>query len=139
MENTVVSAIDEVCAFLTENHPFYVATVDGDTPKVRPFGFVMNYQGKLIFACNDQMQVYHQLKANPKFEVSTMNKNYQSIRVHGKVEFITSRETKEAIVALAPNIRNLSNEIDGIVIFAAAEAEATFWSMRGDIRTVKIE
>lgn len=39
--------MEEVLKFLTENTPFYVATVDGDTPKVRPFGFVMNYEGKL--------------------------------------------------------------------------------------------
>jgi uncharacterized pyridoxamine 5'-phosphate oxidase family protein len=72
-----MESMDEVFGFLSENHPFYVATVDGDTPKVRPFGFVMVYEGKLIFACNDQMNVYKQLKANPKFEVATTNKSYQ--------------------------------------------------------------
>ncbi len=130
--------IDEVLGFLTANNPFYVATVDGDTPRVRPFGFAMNYEGKLIFACNDQMQVYSQLKANPKFEVSTTNDCYQSIRINGKAEFITTRESKEAIVTQAPSLRRLSSEIDGIVIFYASEAEATIWMMNGETRSFKL-
>ena len=36
----------EVLQFLQENAPFYIATVDGDKPKVRPFGFVMEHEGK---------------------------------------------------------------------------------------------
>ena len=130
--------IDEVLGFLQENHPFYVATVDVDTPRVRPFGFVMIYEGKLIFACNDQMNVYKQLKANPNFEISTTNKTNQWIRIQGKANFINSRETKETLVGLAPNLRNLSKEIDGIVIFSADEAEATFYSFTGAPRTVKL-
>ena len=133
-----MNSIDEVLGFLTESQPFYVATVDGDTPRVRPFGFVMIYEGKLIFACNNQMNVYKQLKANPKFEISVTNKSYQWIRIQGKANFITSRETKETLVGLAPNLRNLSSEIDGIVIFSADEAEATFYSFTGAPRTVKL-
>jgi uncharacterized pyridoxamine 5'-phosphate oxidase family protein len=134
-----MDSMEEVFGFLSENHPFYVATVDGDTPKVRPFGFVMIYEGKLIFACNDQMNVYKQLKANPKFEVATTNKSYQWIRLMGKANFITSRETKEAVVGLAPNLRNLSKEIDGIVIFYAEEAEAIIYDLaKGDSRTIKL-
>ena len=132
-----MEGIDEVAGFLAENHPFYVATVDWDMPKVRPFGFSMNYEGKLIFACNDQMGVYKQLQINPKFEVSVTNKNYQSIRLQGKAKFITSRETKEAVLELVPNLKSLSSEIDGFVIFYADEWEATFWTMSGEIRSVK--
>ncbi len=133
-----MESMDEVVGFLSECTPFYVATVDGDTPRVRPFGFVMNYEGKLIFACNDRMQVYQQLKSNPKFEISATNKAYQSVRINGKAEFITNRETKEAVVGRAPSLKNLSSEIDGIVIFYASEAEATFWSMKGELRTVQL-
>jgi uncharacterized pyridoxamine 5'-phosphate oxidase family protein len=134
-----MEGMDEVLAFLTENHPFYVATVDGDTPKVRPFGFTMNYEGKLIFACNDQMNVYKQLKANPKFEIGTTNKSYQWIRLMGTANFITSRETKDAIVALAPNLKNLSPDIDGIVIFYAEDAEAIVYDIaKGGSRSFKL-
>lgn len=133
-----MNSLDEVLGFLKESHPFYVATVDGDTPRVRPFGFVMIYEGKLIFACNDQMNVYKQLKANPKFEISTTSKDNQWIRLQGKAKIITSRETKETVVGLEPNLKQLSKEIDGLVIFYADEAEATFFSFTGAPRTVKL-
>lgn len=136
---SVMDNIDEVFAFLSENHPFYVATADGDTPKVRPFGFVGIHEGKLIFACNNQMNVYRQLVANPKFEVGTTNKAYQWVRVMGKANFITSRETKEAIVAVTPNLRSLSPDIDGIVIFTAENAEAVIYDiMKGSSRTLQL-
>lgn len=130
--------MEEVLKILTENIPFYIATVDGDTPRVRPFGFVMNYEGKLIFACNDQMNVYKQLKANPKFEISTTSKSYEWVRLQGKASFITSRETKQAVLELAPALKNLSSDIDGLIIFYADEAEATFYTFNDPPRTVKL-
>jgi uncharacterized pyridoxamine 5'-phosphate oxidase family protein len=39
--------MNEVLKFLNDNHTFYLATVDGNLPKVRPFGFVMEFEGKL--------------------------------------------------------------------------------------------
>lgn len=130
--------MEEVLKFLTENTPFYVATVDGDTPKVRPFGFIMNYEGKLCFCCtSNQKNVYKQLKANPKFEISATSKSYQWIRLKGKAVFITSPETIKAAMDQAPNLRNLCSE-DEIEIFYADEAEATFYTMNGDSRSVKL-
>ncbi len=41
--------MQEVLKFLTENPTFYIATVEGNKPRVRPFGFVMEYEGKLWF------------------------------------------------------------------------------------------
>ena len=133
-----METLDKVMGFLNDNHPFYVATIDGDTPRVRPFGFAGSHDGKLIFACNDQMNIFKQLKANPKFEISTTSKDNQWIRLNGEVKFIDSREIKETILASNPNLKNLSKDIDGIVIFYADKAEATFYSFSGAPLTVKL-
>jgi uncharacterized pyridoxamine 5'-phosphate oxidase family protein len=133
-----MESIDKVLGFLNDNHPFYIATMYGDTPRVRPFGFAGNHDGKLIFACNDQMNIFKQLKANPKFEISTTSKDNQWIRLNGEAKFIDSRETKETIVGLNPNLKNLSKDIDGIVIFFADKSEATFYSFTGAPLTVKL-
>lgn len=84
------------------------------------------------------MNVYKQLNANPKFEISATSKSYQWIRLKGKADFITSRETKQALLDLVPNLKNLSSDVDGIVIFYADEAEATFYTFDGDPRSVKL-
>ena len=131
--------MEEVLQFLKDNPTFYIATVDGDTPKVRPFGFVMEYNGKICFCTNNQKDVYKQLKANPKFEISVASKTGEWLRLKGKAVFITSRESKKAALDTMPSLRNLYSEDDPIYeIFCADEAEATFYSMNGPVKTVKI-
>ena len=58
--------MDEVLKFLTDNKVFYLATVNGDAPALRPFGFAMKYDNKLYFCTANTKNVYKQLKANPK-------------------------------------------------------------------------
>ncbi|TZE80270.1 pyridoxamine 5'-phosphate oxidase family protein [Calorimonas adulescens] len=131
--------MDEVLQFLKDNSPFYLATIDGDTPKVRPFGFVMKYEGKLCFCTNNQKDVYRQLKANPKFEISATAKTGEWLRLKGKAVFITSRESKKAALDTMPSLRSLYSEDDPIYeIFCADEAEATFYSMSGPSKNVRL-
>jgi len=51
---------------------FYVATVEGDQPRVRPFGAVAEINGKTYMTLNNQKKVYKQFKANPKVEICGM-------------------------------------------------------------------
>lgn len=131
--------MDEVLKFLTDNRVFYVATVDGNMPRVRPFGFVMNYEGKLCFCTSNQKDVYKQLQANPNFEISaTSQDGAQWIRLKGKAVFITSRESKKAALDTMPALRNMYSEDDEIFeIFYIDQAEATFADLQGNSRTVK--
>jgi uncharacterized pyridoxamine 5'-phosphate oxidase family protein len=131
--------MDEVLKFLTDNRVFYVATVDGNMPKVRPFGFVMNYDGKLCFCTNNQKDVYKQLKANPNFEISSTSQDGTTwLRLRAKAVFNTSRETKKAALDTMPSLRKLYSEDDEIFeIFYADEAEATFADLSGNSRSVK--
>ncbi|HHW06140.1 MAG TPA: pyridoxamine 5-phosphate oxidase [Clostridia bacterium] len=132
--------MDEVLAFLTENRVFYVATVDGSLPRVRPFGFVMNYDGKLCFCTNNQKEVYRQLQVNPNLEISaTSADGTKWLRLRGKAVFITSRETKKAALDHMPSLRSMYSEDDDIFeIFYADQAEATFADLTGNSRTVKL-
>lgn len=131
--------MNEVLKFLQDNPVFYIATVDGDTPKVRPFGFVMEYEGKLCFSTNNEKNVYKQLKANPKFEISTASKTGEWLRLKGKAVFITSKESKKAALDASPFLRNMYSVEDPIFeIFCVDDGEATFADMKGSSRTVKL-
>jgi len=131
--------MDEVLQFLTENPTFYLATVEGGLPKVRPFGFVMKYDGKLCFCTNNQKNVYKQMKANPNIEICTTNKNNEWLRLKGKAVFCTSRETRQAALTVSPFLGNLYKVDDHIFeIFYIDEAEATFSNMKGESRTVRV-
>jgi uncharacterized pyridoxamine 5'-phosphate oxidase family protein len=131
--------MDEILQFLTENPTFYLATVEGSVPKVRPFGFVMKYDGKLCFCTNNRKNVYKQMKENPHIEISTTNKDSEWLRLRGKAVFCTSRESKQAALAAAPYLSNLYQIDDGIFeVFFIDEAEATFSNMKGESRTVRL-
>lgn len=131
--------MNDVFQFLTDNPTFYLATVDGNLPKVRPFGFVMIFDGKLCFCTNNQKNVYKQLKVNPHFEVSTTSKTGEWLRLTGKAVFITSRESKQAALDAAPFLGKLYKSDDAIFeIFYVADGEATFFQMDGTSRTVTL-
>ena len=63
--NKVVEALKAVGVF-------YVATVDGDIPRVRPFSSVTEYEGHVYLCCGNFKEVYRQLSANPQVELCGM-------------------------------------------------------------------
>jgi uncharacterized pyridoxamine 5'-phosphate oxidase family protein len=133
------TVMNEVLKFLTDNSPFYLATMDGDLPRVRPFGFAMEYQGKLCFCTNNQKPVYRQLKANPNFEISATAKTGEWLRLKGKAVFNTDKQSKRAALDVMPILKNMYSVEDEIFeTFYIAEAEATFADMKGASRTIKV-
>ena len=129
----------EVLQFLQENAPFYIATVDGDKPKVRPFGFVMEHEGKLWFCTSNQKDVYKQLQTNPCFELTTATPDRTWIRLKGKAVFKTTPAIKAKALELAPALKKTYSVDDTIFeLFYVEESEAAFCSMSGESRTVKL-
>lgn len=133
--------MDEVLKFLTENRVFYLATVEGGKPKVRPFGFVMNYEGKLCFCTNNQKDVFKQMQANPYVEICTTSADGQKwVRIRGKVVFNTTAQSKAKCLEVMPELKRLYSVDDPkFETFYLDEAEATFYTLaEGPIKTVKL-
>ncbi len=131
--------MNEVLEFLNDNSVFYIATVDGDTPKVRPFGFAMEFNGMLCFATSNKKEVYAQLKANPKAEICTTSKTGEWLRLKGTAVFVTSSDAKQAAFAAMPSLREIYGANDTIFeIFTLENGEATFCSMAGGSKTIKL-
>jgi uncharacterized pyridoxamine 5'-phosphate oxidase family protein len=76
---------------------FYVATIDGDKPRVRPFSSVTEYEGKIYFCTNNTKDVWKQLEKNPYVEISGF-KNGEWIRVSGKLVNDDRLEVKKAML-----------------------------------------
>lgn len=131
--------MDEVLTFLQDNPVFYLATVEGNIPKVRPFGFAMNFEGKLYFCTSNQKPVFRQLSANPNFEVCTTSKTNEWLRLKGKAVFNTTRQTKQAALDAMPMLKNMYSVDDSLFeLFYIENAEATFSDMKGGSRTIKL-
>jgi len=130
--------MDEVLKFLTDNKVFYLATVNGDAPALRPFGFVMKYDNKLCFCTSNTKNVYKQLKANPKIQISATSPEGNWLRLNGKVVFNTSKEAQEAALTTMPMLKNMYKVNDPTFeIFYIDEADATFSDMQGNSHSVK--
>jgi uncharacterized pyridoxamine 5'-phosphate oxidase family protein len=133
----------EVLDFLKETGVFYFATVDGDQPMVRPFGFFMEFEGKLYFGTNEARKVYRQLQANPKFQACVAGKQMAWIRITGKVKFDNRPEVFEAAAAARPDLFGQPRNIHGAenfkpALFYIEDGEALINTMPNATRSVKL-
>jgi uncharacterized pyridoxamine 5'-phosphate oxidase family protein len=119
---------------------FYLATVDGNKPRVRPFGFVMELKGKLYFGTNDKKPSYRQLTENPHVEICACRDGKTWLRVSGKAVFDLSPETKEKAFEAAPFLKEMYGGHDAPVLelFYIEEGEAVFSSFGSVDRTIKM-
>ena len=122
--------MEEVLKFLQDAKVFYLATVDGDQPRVRPMGFVMNYKNRLYFSTNNKKDMYNQMKANPKVEFCAMGENGKYLRISGKVAFDAERETKVKALEASAALQRMYNPDDGIfTLFYFESAKAVISAM----------
>ncbi len=89
----------EVVKFLQENSAGFLATVAVNKPKVRPFRFMLEEDGKLFFCTGNSKEVFKQLKANPQVEFSSTTPSFAWIRLSGEVKFSDDKKVKEKILA----------------------------------------
>jgi len=105
--------MEEVLKFLGENPVFYFATVDGDKPRVRPFGFFMNYENRLYFGMGKHKQSYQQVAANPNIEISTASPKGEWIRISGQAVFDESPATIAKVFETMPTLKAIYNDETG--------------------------
>ncbi len=128
--------MNEVLEFLKAAGTFYIATEEGDQPRVRPFGAVCEFEGKLYIVTNNKKKVYAQIMANPKVEMSGMSKG-KWIRVAGSLVRDERREAKTAMLDSMPSLRQMYNEDDGIVeVLYFENATATIESFTDEKVTI---
>jgi uncharacterized pyridoxamine 5'-phosphate oxidase family protein len=130
--------MNKVAQFIADSKTFYLATVENDQPRVRPFGAIMEWEGKLYTCTNNKKEVYKQILANPKVELSSMDKG-QWIRLSGKLITDSRREVREAMLAAYPSLHGMYNLEDGIFeVLYFEDATATIYSFKGEPEVIKL-
>ncbi len=131
--------MNEVFKFLNECGVFFVSTIDGNQPRVRPFSFVMEYEGKLCFATSNKKPFYAQLMTNSNIEICATTKDLRWLRLSGKAVFCTKMEAKAQALETMPALKNMYSVEDEIFeIFYIENAIANFCSMNGDNKTINL-
>ncbi len=130
--------MNQILEFLKANPVFYLATVDGDKPRVRPIGFFMEYEGKLYIALGKHKKSYQQILDNPNVEISTTSPKNEWIRITGQAIVDDRPEVIEAVFINRPRLKDLYNEKTGLVIapLYLEHAQAEFFDMTGKYQKV---
>lgn len=120
--------------FLTEAGTFFLATVDGNQPRLRPLGAHIEMDGKVIFSVGDFKNVYKQLQANQLCEIVACKKDGHWLRYTGKAVFETDYKYAEAIMEVIPFLKTIYNEETGnkLMCFHLEEATAVDIPMMGE-------
>ncbi len=120
--------MNEIYDFLKACGTYYLATVEGDQPRVRPFGTVNIFEGKLYIQTGKKKDVSKQLYANPKAEICAFMDG-KWVRVAGKLIPDERREAKKAMLDAYPNLRGMySEDDDNTIVFYFESAKATISS-----------
>ncbi len=132
--------MEEVLKFLSENNPFYFATVDGAKPKVRPFGFFMCYENKLYFGAGKHKKSYQQILANPYVEISTTSAKGEWIRINGKAVVDDRENALEKAFETLPRLKEIYNEKTGykMGLFYLEEATAEIADSTGGFKKITL-
>ena len=130
--------MEEVYEFLRKCGTYYLATVDGDQPRVRPFGTILEYEGKLYIQTGRVKDVSKQMAANPKVELCAFDGDKNWVRVQATVVDDDRVEPKEAMLEAYPDLKGMYSATDGnMQVLYLKDAVATFCSFDGSPRTVR--
>lgn len=90
--------MNKIKDFLTETGVFFMATADGNQPKIRPLGAFVEDEGKLIFGVGDFKDVYKQMLKNPLVEIAACKPDGHWLRYTGKAVFETDYKYAEQMI-----------------------------------------
>lgn len=103
----------EVYEFLKSCGAYYLATVEGDQPRVRPFGTVDLFEDKLYIQTGKVKAVAQQMKAHPKVEISAMAQDGRWIRITAEAVLDENIKAQEHMLDAYPNLKAMYTPDDG--------------------------
>ena len=123
-----------VADFLIKGQVQYLATIGlDDKPKVRPFQFMLEEDGRLYFCTSNQKTVFKEIQKHPYVELCASGENYSWLRLSGRVVFSKDLELKAKIQEASPLVKSIYRTPDNpaFEIFYLDDAVATIADFSG--------
>ena len=135
--------IKDCISFTNQNTLCYLATADGDQPRVRALGFWFADETGFYFQTGSVKEFPHQLEKNPKCEVCFYKHEGMTgtmLRIAGKAEFVDDIRLREKVLIDRPFLKTFGLTIDspGLIIFKIAHGQAHFWTMADNLKPKQI-
>ena len=129
--------MEKVVKFLKDAGTYYLATVEGDQPRVRPFGTAHIFEGRLYIQTGKKKDVSKQLHINPKAEICAF-KDGEWLRVAGELIEDDRVEARQSMLDAYPSLKSMYAADDGNTeVFYFKNATATFSSFTHEPEFVK--
>jgi uncharacterized pyridoxamine 5'-phosphate oxidase family protein len=128
-----------VCEFVKQCGFYFIATAEGDQPRVRPFGTLTLYENRLYIQTSKQKYVAKQLKANPKIEICAYNQSSgEWMRIAATTVADERIEAKKYILDQYPELKSMySPDDDKTLILYLKDVTVMLNSFAGETKTVK--
>ena len=108
---------------------FYIATIDNDQPRVRPFGSILEFEGNAYICSGNFKDFYKQIKANPKVELTGMYPDFDWLRVSATLAEDNRKEVQQAMLDDETGPKGIYEAGDGkFVTFKLTNIKATKYS-----------
>lgn len=120
-----MSDVEKVYRYLKEADIYYLATVDGNKPCVRPFSTVKVFEDRLYILTGKKKDVFEQLSVNPHAEIAVMGRDGTWIHVIGTLKYDPRPEATDAIAADYPGFAAKYNQ-------DSTSEDAAFWFDSGE-------
>lgn len=130
--------MEEVLNFLRDCGTYYLATVEWDQPRVRPFGTINVFEGKLYIQTGKSKKVSKQIQVNPKVEISGAL-DWKWIRVSWELVRDERVEAKKSMLDRYPELRGMYDENDhNTEVLYFQNATATIYSFTAEPREIPL-
>ena len=129
--------MQEVYEFLKKCGTYYLATIEGDQPRVRPFGTVNIFENKLYIQTGKKKSVSEQMKENPNIAICSFSEG-QWIRLQAEVVEDDRVEAKQSMLDDNPNLKSMySATDDNNQVLYLKDATATIYSFGGEPKVIE--
>lgn len=129
--------MQEVYDFLKESETYFLATMEGDQPRVRPFGTVDIFEGKLYIQTGKSKNVSKQMLHNPKVEICAVNGD-RWIRIYATVIEDDRREARQHMLDAYPDLQSMySADDNNTQVLYLKDAIATIYSFTEEPKVIK--
>jgi uncharacterized pyridoxamine 5'-phosphate oxidase family protein len=131
--------MQEVYEFLKKTGAYWLATTEGDQPRVRPFGTYVIFDDKLYIQTGKVKDVSKQLAKNPKVEIGAFDAASGTwVRIAATAVNDDRIEAKTAVLDAYPDLKDrYAADDDNTQVFYLKDATATFSAFSGESKVVK--
>jgi uncharacterized pyridoxamine 5'-phosphate oxidase family protein len=119
--------MNEVLEFLKKVGTYYIATVDNNIPRVRPFGTINLFEGKLYIQTSSVKDIAKQLEKNEKTEICAFD-GETWLRLEATLIFETTKETMESMLNAYPNLKPMYEGNPNSATYYLKDVTAKFYS-----------